>query len=357
MSRPRGVWAVFVVLMLALSMGGMAKAEEKVFKWKLATTWAPTLVPFIDAPKDMVKMVEKMSGGRLLIEIVTSDKHKKPYGVLDMVKDDEYEMGHSAAYYYIKKDVTLAPLTTMPFGMLPYEQYAWFYYGGGMALMQEAYAGYGVLSFPGGSTGNEMGGWFNKEINTLDDLKGLKMRIPGFGGMVMSELGVKVVNMPAVKLAGALKSGKLDALEWVGPGMDIALGFHKIAKYYYSGWHEPASEMQYLVNTAKYNELPEDLREILRVAMKVTAYNMYIRLQHMHGEAWATMKKEYPNIVIKSFPISIMDAMREANNKIIRRISAKNPMFKKIIDSKRSYQETIRAWTKISDFLYLVESL
>ncbi|MBP9616408.1 MAG: ABC transporter substrate-binding protein, partial [Aliarcobacter sp.] len=142
-----------------------ASAAEKV-KWKLATTWGSTLNPFIDSPTNMANLVETMSDGKFTIRIDAANKHKAPLGILDMVKGGQYDMGHSASYYWKGKDIDLLPFTTMPFGMTAPEQYAWFYYGGGLELMQKAYAKHKVLSFPGGNSGNQMGGWFRKEINT-----------------------------------------------------------------------------------------------------------------------------------------------------------------------------------------------
>ncbi len=237
---------VALTLLLALAVNGQA-AEKKV-RWKLAMTWGSTLAPFTDAVNNMAQMVETMSGGDFTIRIDASNKHKSPFGVLDMVKLGQYDMAHSASYYWKGKDIALLPFTSMPFGMTTPEQYAWFYYGGGLELMQKAYEPHKVLSFPGGNTGNQMGGWFRKEINSLDDLKGLKMRIPGFAGEVMAKLGLAVTNIAPGELYTSLERGTIDALEWVGPGMDIKMGFHKIAPYYYTGWHEPATELQFLVN-------------------------------------------------------------------------------------------------------------
>jgi len=352
-------WSKMVcVVMVFVSCTVAIHAEEKsAYTWRLATTWGSTLKPFIDTPRKLSALVDAMSNGRFKIEVVASNKHKKPFGIFDMVKSGEYEMGHSASYYWSKKDNAFNPLTTMPFGMTAPEQYGWFYEGGGMALMQKLYKKYGLLSFPGGNTGNQMGGWFKKEIDSVKDLKGLKMRIPGFAGQVMSKLGVKVTNLPPPKLSKALSDGTLDALEWVGPGMDIGFGFHKIAPYYYSGWHEPATELQYLVNMEKFKTLPKDLKEILVSAMKLTAYDMYIQIYDMHARAWRKMRKEHPNIVIKTFPISVMDALRKAKKQLLIKQMANNPMLREIIESQNAYMKQSREWTKMSDFLYLIESL
>ncbi len=334
-----------------------ANAAEKTVRWKLAMTWGTNLPPFTDAPKQMAEMVEKMSGGKFLIRIDSSNKHKSPFGVLDMVKLGQYDMAHSASYYWKGKDIALLSLTTMPFGMTTNEQYSWFYYGGGMELMQKAYEKHKVLSFPGGNTGAQMGGWFAKEINTLDDLKGLKMRIPGFAGEVMAKLGLTVTNIAVGELYMSLERGTIDALEWVGPGMDIAMGFHKIAPYYYTGWHEPATELQFLVNKRKFDKLSDKNKEILTVAMKLSAYDMYIQNYHMSSEAWAKIKTDYPNIKVRTFPAEIMKAMREANEELLAEKTAKSPMLKEILDSQKAYMQKARSWTQISDFAYLKDNL
>jgi TRAP-type mannitol/chloroaromatic compound transport system substrate-binding protein len=348
---------LLVASALIAGLATAATAAERVYKWKLATTWGPTLHPFIDAPTKMAEMVEKMSDGRLQIRIDASNKHKSAFGILDMVKGGQYEMGHSASYYWKGKDINTLPFTTMPFGMTAPEQYAWFYYGGGLELMQKAYAKHKVLSYPGGNTGNQMGGWFRKEINSLDDLKGLKMRIPGFAGEIMAKLGLTVTNIAPGELYTSLERGTIDALEWVGPGMDIKMGFHKIAPYYYTGWHEPATELQFLVNEKAFKKLPKDLQEILVTAMKLSSYDMYIQNYDMSAKAWESIAKEYPNIKIKTFPKPVMDAMKKANDELLVEMSKDQPLLKEILDSQKAYQKKARAWTEMSDYLYLKDNL
>jgi TRAP-type mannitol/chloroaromatic compound transport system substrate-binding protein len=346
-----------IASVLLAGMTTASFAAERVYTWKLATTWGPTLSPFIDAPHQMAKMVEEMSNGRLKIRIDASNKHKAAFGVFDMVKGGQYDMAHSASYYWKGKDINTLPFTTMPFGMTTPEQYAWFYEGGGMELMQKAYSPHNILSFPGGNTGNQMGGWFRKEIKTLDDLDGLKMRIPGFAGEVMAKLGVAVTNIPSGELYTSLERGVLDALEWVGPGMDVNMGFHKIAPFYYTGWHEPATELQYLVNEKKFDRLPKDLQVILKTAMKLSAYDMYIKNYAMSAEALSEMDTKYPNIKVKTFPKPVMDAMKKANSELITEITKDNPLLKEVIDSQLAFQKKARAWTIMSDYNYLKDNL
>ncbi|WP_221795159.1 TRAP transporter substrate-binding protein [Oceanobacter mangrovi] len=330
-----------------------AQAADKVYRLKMAETWQTDFPIFGDAPRNMAAMAEKMSNGRLIITIDSANKHKSPFGVFDMVRAGQYDMGHSASYYWKGKVPNTLYFTTMPFGMTAPEQYSWFYHGGGMELMQKVYQPFGLMSFPGGNTGNQMGGWFQKEIKSLDDLKGLKMRIPGFAGEVLAKLGVSPTNIPPGELYTALERRTIDALEWVGPSLDLRMGFHKIAPYYYTGWHEPATELQFLVNERTWKKLPEDLQEILRVAMRTAAYDMYIQSYHESAENLAVLAKDYPNVKIKTFPADVMAAMHKANDELLTQKANEDPLAKEILDSQADYLKKVRAWTDISDKAYL----
>ncbi|KZY83095.1 ABC transporter substrate-binding protein, partial [Oleiphilus sp. HI0068] len=278
---------------------------------------------------------------------------KSPFGIFDMVKSGQYDMGHSASYYWKGKVPATMYFTTMPFGMIASEQYAWFYYGGGMELMNELYDQYNLMSFPGGNTANQMGGWFQKEINTVEDLQGLKMRIPGFAGEVIAKLGAKPTNIPPGELYTALERGTIDALEWVGPSLDLRMGFHKIAPYYYTGWHEPGAELQFLVNKKKFEGLPADLQEILKTAMKASSYDMYAQAMHESAKNWATISTEYPNIQVKTFPTEVLAAMRQANEDLLAESASKDEFAARVLKSQKEYLEKARAWTNMSDKAYL----
>jgi TRAP-type mannitol/chloroaromatic compound transport system substrate-binding protein len=333
------------------------KVEKETIVWKLAQTWGTGFPIFGDAVIKMADMVKAMSNGEMEIRIDSSNKHKAAFGILDMVNAGQYEMGHSASYYWKGKDANTMFFTTMPFGMIAPEQYAWFYYGGGMELMKQVYDKHGVYAFPGGNTGNQMGGWFRKEINTLDDLNGLKMRIPGFAGEVLSKLGVVVTNIAPGELYTALDRGTIDALEWVGPSLDLNMGFQKIAPYYYTGWHEPATELQFMVNKGKFDALPKHLQEILTIAMQYAAYDMYARSYHESAVNWATIEKDYPDVKIRTFSPKIIAAMKKANNELLTEAAAKDATFKEILDSQTAYMKMARKWTVISDYAYLKDNL
>jgi len=343
---------ILVAAMLVL-FTAMPALAEKTIKWKLAMTWPSTLTPLASPPIKLAKMVEEMSEGKFIIKVEGKEKHKAPLGILDMVRGGQYQMGHSASYYWKGKDMSMVFFTTVPFGMTATEQYAWFYYDDGMDLMKKAYDKFKVYSFPGGNTGVQMGGWFKKEIKSLDDLKGLKMRIPGLAGEVFAKLGVNVTNIPAGELYTSLDRGTIDALEWVGPGMDIRMGFHKIAPYYYTGWHEPASEMQYLINKRAFDKLPAKYQEILKTAMKATAADMYFENFADSANAWAKMKEDYPNIKVMTFPKPVLKAMKKATDEILNGYAAKDPQFKTILESQRAFMKKARPWTIMSEYNYI----
>jgi TRAP-type mannitol/chloroaromatic compound transport system substrate-binding protein len=337
----------------AIALINPAIAAQKVYKLKLAETWQANFPIFGEATKNMAKMADVMSNGRLKITIDSANKHKAPFGIFDMVRSGQYDMGHSASYYWKGKVPETLYFTTMPFGMTTPEQYGWFYYGDGMKLMEKLHDKYGMLSFPGGNTSNQMGGWFKKEINSIEDLQGLKMRIPGFAGEVLAKLGAKPTNIPPGELYTALERNTIDALEWVGPSLDLRMGFHKIAPYYYTGWHEPATELQFLINKKTWQKLPADLQEILRVAMRTAAYDMYIQSYHASGVNWATIAAEYPNIKVKTFPKSVINALKKANTELLSEAAAKSEVAKEIQESQAAYMKKARVWTNISDKAYL----
>lgn len=344
---------IMATALCVAAFAGSAQAAEKVYRLKMAETWQSNFPIFGDTPRNMAAMAEKMSNGRLKITIDSANKHKAAFGVFDMVRSGQYDMGHSASYYWKGKVPNTLYFTTMPFGMTASEQYAWFYQGGGQELMDKVYDKLNLKSFPGGNTGNQMGGWFQKEINSLEDLKGLKMRIPGFAGEVMAELGAKPTNIPSGELYTALERKTIDALEWVGPSLDMRMGFHQIAPYYYTGWHEPGTELQFLVNKRTWDRLPADLQEILRVAMRTAAYDMYIQSYHESAVNLDKMKAEYPNIQIRDFPAEVIQAMQAANTRLLAQKAGEDPLAREILDSQANYLKKVRRWTNISDQAYL----
>nr|WP_019277492.1 TRAP transporter substrate-binding protein [Vibrio coralliilyticus] len=328
-------------------------AAEKVYRLKLAETWGPNTPILGDATKNMTQLAEEMSNGRLKIRIDSANKHKAPLGIFDMVKSGQYDLGHSSSYYWKGKVPNTLYFSSMPFGMITTEQYAWFYRGGGMELMEKVYAPHNLLSFPGGNSDIQMGGWFKKEINSVEDLKGLKIRIPGFAGEVMAKVGAKPTNIAPGELYTSLERGTIDALEWVGPAFDLRMGFQKIAPYYYTAWHEPGSETQFLVNRKTWDRLPKDLQSILETAFRVAAFDMYTQALDANANSWATMTQEYPDIKVRDFPPQVLEAMQKATQELLEEQASNDPLAKQIIESQRQYLAKVRAWTEISAKAYL----
>lgn len=345
-----------VVLLGALLLLATPAMAEKKVKWKLAMTWPSTLTPLASPPIKLAQIVSDMTDGNFIIKVDGKEKHKAALGILDMVKGGQYEMGHSASYYWKGKDISTTIFTTVPFGMTASEQIAWLYYGGGMELMQKCYDKFSVYAFPGGNTGVQMGGWFRKEITSLKDLDGLKMRIPGLAGEVFAKLGVNVTNIPAGELYTSLDRGTIDALEWVGPGMDIKMGFHKVAPYYYTGWHEPASDMQFLINKKKFDKLPKSYQVALKVAIKAVSADMFAENFADSANAWAEMKKDYPEIKVKSFPEAVLKKMKEETDNVLNGYAEQDAFFKEVLTSQRDFMIKAREWTTMSEFYYIKTS-
>jgi TRAP-type mannitol/chloroaromatic compound transport system substrate-binding protein len=327
--------------------------NDRIYTLKLAQTWSKDFPIFGESVQNMARYAKEMSNGRLIVRIDSANKHKAPLGVFDMVRSGQYDLGHTSSYYWKGKDINTMFFTTMPFGLTSPEQFAWFYGGDGQRLMNKVYDKFGLMSFPGGNTGNQMGGWFQKEINTVADLQGLKMRIPGFAGEIMAELGAKPTNVAPGELYTALERGAIDALEWVGPSLDLRMGFQQIAKYYYTGWHEPGADLQFLINKRSFARLPSDLQAVLVNAMRLSAFEMYAYSYHESAVNLATLQRDYPNVQIKTFPKPVMRALREANDKLLSEFASRDPLTKEIIESQQSYLKMVRHWTQISDQAYL----
>lgn len=340
--------ATFVV---AAAIGTNAVAADITLK--LAHSWPKGFPLFATSVDEYADLVSEMSGGRIEIKVDSRNKHKSAFGIFDFVKNGQYDIGQSASYYYSGKEPDTLFFTTMPFGMTAAEQTAWFYEGGGLELANEVYGKHGIEVLPALNTGQQMGGWFRKEIKSVADLKGLKMRIPGFGGKVMSELGVVSTNIPPGELYQALERGTIDSLEWVGPSLDLRMGFHKVAPFYYTGWHEPATELMFFFNKKKMDSLPKWAQSIVRNAAKLMAYQATTETFHASADNWASMKAEYPNIQVKDFPADVVAALKQANSKLIAEEAARSPMAKRIIESQAAYLKKARAWTAIGDQAYL----
>lgn len=319
----------------------------------MATSWPTNFPVFDEQARKFARYVSELSQGVLHIDVDSASKHKAPYEVFDLVQSGQYQMGHSASYYWKGKDSAFAFLTTIPFGMTAIEQTSWFLYGGGDQLMEKLYDQYGLISLNAGNTGVQMGGWFQKKIESLKDLQGLKMRIPGLAGEVISRLGVQVVNLPVAELYQALERKVIDALEWVGPHLDLAMGFQEIAKYYYTGWHEPAAELQILINKNAYQELPPYLQQIIRVAARAISLETWCAFTATNAESFSKMKQQYPDIEILTFPDEILRALKSETIAVLEETASQNATAREIWESYKKFYKTVAQWTEISTTEFL----
>ena len=287
--NPRRILAVLGILAITTLLAGCGEPEKttassketalpkapETFEWKMVTSWPKNFPGLGMGPERLAKTVKEMSDGRLTIKVYGGGELVPPLEVFDAVSSGTAEMGHSGAYYWKGKDPATQFFSAVPFGLNAQEVSSWIHYGGGQELWDEVYSPFGVKPLAGGNTGVQMAGWFNKEVNSLADLKGLKMRIPGMGGEVLKRLGGVPVNIPGGELFTALQTGAIDATEWVGPYNDLAFGLHKAASYYYyPGWHEPGTMLEFTINLEAWNKLPKDLQAIVKTAAREVNQDM-----------------------------------------------------------------------------------
>ena len=316
-------------------------------KWKMVTTWPRDFPGLGTGASHLAELIGKLSNGRLSVEVYGGNELVPPFEVFDAVKRGTAEMGHGASYYWKGKIPAALFLAGVPFGLTGNEINGWFYHGGGLELYREAYAPSGVIPFPAGNSGTQMGGWFNKEINSTADLDGLKMRIPGIGAEVIKRLGATPVNIPGAELFTALQSGTIDATEWVGPMNDLAFGLFRAAKYYYyPGWHEPGTALESLVNAEAWAALPEDLQAIVATACKATSLDMYADFEARNGIALATLINEH-GVELRAFPDEVLAEFKRVTFEVLEELAADDVMAGRIWASQKAFLDTVRLWTEI----------
>ena len=301
-----------------------AGATRETFEWNLATSWPPGLPGLGTGVQNLVDRIGRASGGRLKIRIFAGGELVPALEVFDAVRAGTVQMGHDPSYYHRGKVAAAQYFTTAPFGLVAQEMDAWFYYGGGMELWHELYAEHGMMVFPAGNTAHQMLGWFNRELNTADDLKGLKIRMPGLGGEVMQRAGATQVTLPASDIFTSLQTGAIDAAEWVGPYNDLTLGLHKAARYYYyPGFHEPGPALECIINKEAWDSLPQDFQEIIRTCCQ--AINLDMQAEYNWGNAMALAQlRADPNVELRELPQEIFDVLRRHAYEAMEELSAQD---------------------------------
>jgi TRAP-type mannitol/chloroaromatic compound transport system substrate-binding protein len=326
---------------------------QDVFHWKLVTSWPKHFPGLGTAPEIFAEKLNAMSNGRLLVTVYGGGELVPALGVFDAVSQGTAELGHTAAYYW-KGKIPAAPFfTSVPFGMNAQEMNGWLHYGGGMELWRETYAPFNVIPLAGGNTGVQMAGWFNKEINTVEDLKGLKMRIPGVGGEVFKRAGGVAVTIPGGELYTALQTGVIDATEWVGPYNDMAMGLHEVARYYYyPGWHEPGPSLEVLVNKEAFDSLPKDLQEMIEVAARYANQDMLDEYTARNNAALLELQTNH-KVELRRLPDEVIRQLHSASEIYIADVVASDPMAKKVYKSWKAFADGAKNFHRITEQAYI----
>ena len=330
-----------------------AGAAEQRFSWKMVTTWPPNFPGVGVGVNTLARYINEMSGGRLDVRVYAAGELVPAFEVFDAVSQGSAEMGHGSAYYWRGKSEATQFFTAIPFGLNAHEMNGWMYYGGGLELWQELYAPFNLVPFPGGNTGGQMGGWFNRPIESLADLRGLKIRMPGMAGEVLKRAGAVPVNLPGSEIFTALQTGSIEATDWVGPYNDVAFGLHEIARYYYyPGWQEPGPTLECIVHKAAWERLPQDLQAIVRIACQAANLDMLSDYMARNAGALAQLEAE-GHVDIRAFPDSVLSGLRDITAEVVEELAARDPAVARVWASYREFLRRSRPWQNISELAIL----
>lgn len=329
------------------SQQATAKPQEK-FEWKMVTSWPKNFPGLGVAPEKFAQYVEEMSAGRLTVQVYGAGELVPGFEVFDTVSQGTVEMGHSGSYYWKGKIPSSPMFGAIPFGMTVTELNAWLHYGGGLALWTEMYKPFGIIPMAGGNSGAQFAGWFKKEIHTMDDLKGLKMRIPGLAGEVLKRAGAIPVNLTGGEIFSSLQSGAIDATEWVGPYNDLAFGFHQAAEYYYSTiWHEPGTGLEFLFNEKAFNALPKDLQKIVTVAARAVNEDTLDEYNARNSNALMTLKEKH-KVKLRQLPTSVVAELKAITAQVMEEQAAADPGFDKVWQSYKTFMQASRDYNELT---------
>ena len=322
---------------------------QGAMQWRMQTTWPKNFPGLGTGANKLAEFIGKASGGKLTVEVFGGGEIVPPFETMDAVSSGTLEMGHGAPYYWKGKVPASQFIASIPFGLNVAEQNSWLQFGGGQALADKVYRELGCKFFASGNTGVQAGGWFNKEINSLEDYKGLKMRIPGLGGEVVKAAGGNVVNLPGGEIPPALASGAIDATEWVGPYNDLAFGLYKSAKlYYYPGWHEPATLLDNFINLAAWEKLDSELQAIIETA---NAYaNAYVLNEFIanNNTSLNTLVNEH-GVTLKKFPDSVLSGLGKLAGTVIGDLAAADPLSTEVLKSIVAFRSQAISYAKVSE--------
>lgn len=333
-----------------LAAPAVAQSSPKI-AWRLTSSFPKSLDTIHGAADVFSKYVSEMSDGNFGVQVFAPGELVPGLQAADAVSNGSVEMCHTASYYYWGKDPTFAFGTAVPFGLNARMQNAWMYERGGNELLNDFYKGYNIYALPGGNTGAQMGGWFRKRIDTASDMRGLKMRVGGFAGAVMSKMGVVPQQIAGGDIYPALEKGTIDATEWVGPYDDDKLGFHKVARfYYYPGWWEGQAMLHFFFNLSKWQALPKHYQAIVRAAAHAANTTMLARYDSGNPEALRRLVAG--GAILQPFSEDILDASFAASTKAYDEICATNPVFKRVYDAMKEVRGDAFQWLQLSEYTF-----
>ena len=337
------------VAAVAVSSFPKPALSQGLKKWRMGTTWPKNFPGLGVGANRLAEFIGKASGGSLTVEVYGAGEIVPAFESMDAVASGTLEMGHGAPYYWKGKVAATQFIASMPFGMNVLEQNAWIQQGGGQELSDKAYAQLGCKFFASGNTGVQAGGWFNKEINSLEDYKGLKMRIPGLGGEVVKAAGGNVVNLPGGEIPPALQSGAIDATEWVGPYNDLAFGLYKSAKfYYYPGWHEPATLLDNFINMNAWEKLDSEQKAIVEHANAAVNQAVLSEFIANNNAALNTLRKDH-GVVLKKFPDEVLNGLGGLAGQVISDLASQDSLSREVLDSILKFRSEAIAYGAISE--------
>jgi TRAP-type mannitol/chloroaromatic compound transport system substrate-binding protein len=326
---------------------------EKTFQWKMVTSWPRDFPGLGTGANRLADSIDKMSNGRLKIKVYGGNELVPAFEVFDAVQQGTAEMGHSATYYWKGKAPAAQFFSGLPFGMTAQEFNGWIYYGGGLELWREVYAPHGLVPFLAGNSGAQTGGWFNKEINSIDDLKGLKMRIPGPGGEILRRAGGTPTNIPGAELFTALQTGTIDAAEWIGPYNDLAFGLFRAAKYcYYPGWQEPGSGLECMINQKAWDGLPADLQAIVTTACQAATLDSLSDFTYNNGVSLKALLEDH-KVELRAFPDEVLKYLNKISDEVMIEMAGETELMGRIYTSFQDYKKIVSPWTAISNKVLL----
>ncbi|SUO97268.1 TRAP transporter substrate-binding protein [Suttonella ornithocola] len=322
----------------------VAASQSKIFNWKMVMTWPKAFPGLATGMQWFADELKRVTQGRLNITLYGAGELVPAFEVFNAVSEGSAEMGHGPAYYWKGKIPAAEIFTAVPFGMTPLELDAWLYEGGGIELLNECYKPFGVLALPAGNSDFQMGGWFNKEINTVEDLKGLKIRILGIAGEVYRRAGATPISMPGNEIFTSMQSGVIEAADWVGPWNDQAFGLQKVAKYYYGTWQEPGSACELMINEKAFEKLPEDLKQLVHLTARAASLRMLTEFRINNAKALKNIVDKQ-GVRLKYFPQPVLAEFKKYTEEYMKEYSERDALSKKCYNSYYSFLNEQKIWS------------